>query len=156
QVAHPQKAHRVAHPGMPAVVPVRAGRGPAAGARLPGSDRGPSAPGTARPHLARPRRADPLDTRPVRPRDAPPARGAPGSGRRHPRDCDAAPRRGLGDGRPACRRRGDARTPDNRRMTMDERELATLVGLMVESVLEGGATLPGNAQIIVRPIFTWP
>ena len=39
---------------------------------------------------------------------------------------------------------------------MDERELATLVGLMVESVLEGGATLPGNAQIIVRPIFTWP
>jgi hypothetical protein len=38
---------------------------------------------------------------------------------------------------------------------MDELELATLVGLMVESVLEGGAMLE-NAQIIVRPIFTWP
>jgi hypothetical protein len=38
---------------------------------------------------------------------------------------------------------------------MDELELATLVGMMVESVLEGGA-LPGNAQIIVRPIFTCP
>jgi hypothetical protein len=38
---------------------------------------------------------------------------------------------------------------------MDELELATLVGMMVESVLEGGA-LPGNAQIIVRPIVTWP
>jgi hypothetical protein len=38
---------------------------------------------------------------------------------------------------------------------MDELKLATLVGMMVESALEGGA-LPGNAQIIVRPIFTWP
>jgi hypothetical protein len=38
---------------------------------------------------------------------------------------------------------------------MDDLELATLVGLMVESALEGGA-LPENAQIIVRPIFTWP
>jgi hypothetical protein len=40
-------------------------------------------------------------------------------------------------------------------MTMDELELATLVGLMVESVMEDSA-LPENAQIIVRPIFTWP
>jgi hypothetical protein len=41
---------------------------------------------------------------------------------------------------------------------MDERELDGLVGLLlvqIGAVLEGEA-LPDNAQIVVRPIFTWP
>ena len=38
---------------------------------------------------------------------------------------------------------------------MDELELASLFGMMLESVLESGSILE-NAQIIVRPIPTWP
>jgi hypothetical protein len=41
---------------------------------------------------------------------------------------------------------------------MNEQELATLVNLMMESILASGA-LPdalGDAQIVIRPIFTWP
>jgi hypothetical protein len=41
---------------------------------------------------------------------------------------------------------------------MDELELVSVVGLLmcqIEAVLEAGV-LPENAQIVVRPIFTWP
>jgi hypothetical protein len=40
---------------------------------------------------------------------------------------------------------------------MNEQELATLVNLMVESILAFGALedMP-NAQIVIRPILTWP
>jgi len=38
---------------------------------------------------------------------------------------------------------------------MDEDQLTTLVTLMVKSVL-AGTTPPGIAQIVVRPIPTWP
>jgi|SoiMetStandDraft_5_1073268.scaffolds.fasta_scaffold74469_2 hypothetical protein len=41
---------------------------------------------------------------------------------------------------------------------MSERELATLVNLMMESILAGGLLLADmpDAQIVIRPIFTWP
>jgi hypothetical protein len=41
---------------------------------------------------------------------------------------------------------------------MNEHELATLVNLVMESILAGGAALDSlhDAQIIIRPIFTWP
>jgi hypothetical protein len=41
---------------------------------------------------------------------------------------------------------------------MNEQELATLVNLVMESILGGGATLESlhDTQIIIRPIFTWP
>ena len=47
---------------------------------------------------------------------------------------------------------------EERGMDMDELELVSVVGLLmcqIEAVLEAGV-LPENAQIVVRPIFTWP
>jgi hypothetical protein len=41
---------------------------------------------------------------------------------------------------------------------MDELELGSVVSLLmrqIEAVVEAGA-LPENAQIVIRPIFTWP
>jgi hypothetical protein len=38
---------------------------------------------------------------------------------------------------------------------VDESELATLVTLVVKSVLAGSMP-PGVAQIVIRPILTWP
>jgi hypothetical protein len=41
---------------------------------------------------------------------------------------------------------------------MDELMMGSMVGLLMrqlDTVLHGG-TLPENAQIIIRPIFTWP
>jgi hypothetical protein len=39
---------------------------------------------------------------------------------------------------------------------MDEQELATLVNLVMDSILAGGAMLDNlhDAQIVIRPIFT--
>ena len=41
---------------------------------------------------------------------------------------------------------------------MNDQDLATLVSLMMESILAGGALLDSarDAQIVIRPIFTWP
>jgi hypothetical protein len=41
---------------------------------------------------------------------------------------------------------------------VNEQELATLVNRMMESILAGGALLDemGNAQVVIRPLFTWP
>ena len=41
---------------------------------------------------------------------------------------------------------------------MDELELVSVVGLLMrqfEAVMEAGV-VPKNAQIVIRPIFTWP
>jgi hypothetical protein len=42
--------------------------------------------------------------------------------------------------------------------TMDEQELATLVNLMMESILADSALVSDirDAQIVIRPIYTWP
>ena len=45
-----------------------------------------------------------------------------------------------------------------REITLDEVELGNLVGSLMrqlESVVDGGL-LQENAQIVIRPIFTWP
>ena len=41
---------------------------------------------------------------------------------------------------------------------MNDRDLATLISLMMEYVLAGGALAEQvqNAQVVVRPIYTWP
>lgn len=41
---------------------------------------------------------------------------------------------------------------------MDEHELATLVNLMMESILADSALVSDirDAQIVIRPIYTWP
>ena len=41
---------------------------------------------------------------------------------------------------------------------MDERELTSAVDLLMSqlgALLEAG-TLPGNAQVVLRPVHTWP
>ena len=41
---------------------------------------------------------------------------------------------------------------------MDERELASVADLLMSqlgAILESG-TLPENAQVVIRPVYTWP